>query len=150
MKNLTREITKFKTLRCINKNTFDYVEINVPRSLNIAGSIWYVLHTAYAYVKGWSTITGWSDDSPNDDPDFHYYAVFYTKEQAKLINCDDYEKYPLNNIGSLFIPGYMNKYIILDIDLITNKPTKESLEKTGITEEMFFAYIDRVHVRFTM
>lgn len=127
MKNLTREKMRFKTIRCINKDNQDYVDIQIPQTVLNASYWWYFCLMAPAYA-GWSELVGWNIPEKENDPkpEFHFVCIVYEEEPDK---------------GGCYIPGAFHHYIVT-IDLTTNKPTQKSLDELNITESQFYKEAD--------
>ena len=126
MKNLTRQNFSTKIIRCINKYTFDYVDIEIPTNLRSVTCFPFFLKMAAEY-GGFSTVDWeWGrEDLEGTKPEFHYYAA---------INPDI-----RSDVGNLFIPRFPVECCI-EIDLKTNKPI--NLDKVHISEKNFYEYID--------
>jgi hypothetical protein len=124
-------------IRCINKDTFDYVDIPIPRG-TCADVRLAILDTAYSY--SWNVLT-----SEGEKPEYDYYALFSLNNPNK--DMEDIGVFGLIIKGVVWSDllhqeNHVNKtkegdsIVTIEVDLTTNKVImndmlKEILEKTG-------------------
>jgi hypothetical protein len=126
MKNLTKTIEHGypATIRCINKETLDYVEIGLPMGTCTDIRLCLLKH-AHEYCTN-KKVFGESEE----DPKFDYYVILSRGEIG-------HEGY-----GAVRAPS---TFFSFNIDITTNKLTDKSIqsikEKLGINEEVFMSYL---------